>query len=313
MVSDRLIFEDKALISVIMCTYNEPVEWVEEAVNSILCQSYKVIEFIIVVDDPTNHAIVDFLYSLNDERIRIYINEKNLGLVKSLNRAIKYCKGEYIARMDADDISYKNRLERQLIYLENKKLDLVGCDFLNFDTHGNLSIKKGGYSFEVCMKLLKIGNYIAHPTWLAKKKLFYDLDGYREIETCEDYDFLRRAINRGYSVANVNEVLFQYRQNNLGISSSNWAKQATITRILADNYNMGYEVTEKECVDKLNGKYLKEYDNYVLIRSLRNKYKNSNNIIKKVWSVFQVMRISTFYYEKYKKYKSSLLIKGEHR
>lgn len=103
-------------ISVIMSTFNEKLEWVKEAIDSIINQTYRNIEFIIIVDNPNNIELKNMLeqYCIEDDRIKIIVNEFNIGLVKSLNKALKICSGEFIARMDADDISVKYRLEKQL-------------------------------------------------------------------------------------------------------------------------------------------------------------------------------------------------------
>ena len=108
-------------ISVIMSTYNEKEIWVKEAVDSILNQTVNDFEFIIIVDKPDNNKIIDLLheYEMNDKRVKVYINNKNLGLVKSLNKAIRLSNGKFIARMDADDYSYPQRFEKQLNLLQN--------------------------------------------------------------------------------------------------------------------------------------------------------------------------------------------------
>ena len=89
-----------------MSSYNEPIEYVQKAVNSILNQTYKYFEFIIVIDNPNNSELISFLSSTanKDERIILLINKRNIGLAMSLNRALSVSTGGFIARMDADDI-----------------------------------------------------------------------------------------------------------------------------------------------------------------------------------------------------------------
>ena len=83
---------------------------------------------IIIIDNPKNLDAINYVkeLSLNDNRIKFYINEQNIGLANSLNKALKYANGTYIARMDADDIALPNRLEDSYNYLVNNKLDFVG-------------------------------------------------------------------------------------------------------------------------------------------------------------------------------------------
>ena len=133
------------MISVIMSTYHEPLEYVEKSVDSILCQTYGDFEFIISVDDPENRKLIDFLKNKadGDSRIKIIVNEKNIGLPKTLNNAIAVAKGDYIARMDADDISLPDRFECQLKLIEEKNLDLVGCNIIDIDGKDNVLNPKG--------------------------------------------------------------------------------------------------------------------------------------------------------------------------
>src|SRR5699024_9921478 len=98
------------------------------------------IEFIIVLDAPDNELVLKLLkkYQTSDDRIKIIINNQNQGLAKSLNTGIKSSSGEYIARMDADDISFKNRLDVQISFLEkNADYDIVSTNRVDIDEDGN--------------------------------------------------------------------------------------------------------------------------------------------------------------------------------
>src|SRR5699024_5552594 len=120
-----------ALVSVIMSVYNETETELALAIESILNQTYKDIEFIIVLDAPDNELVLKLIkkYQTSDDRIKIIINNQNQGLAKSLNTGIKSSSGEYIARMDADDISFKNRLDVQISFLEkNADYDIVSTN-----------------------------------------------------------------------------------------------------------------------------------------------------------------------------------------
>ena len=129
----------KHKISVIMACYNEEKEWVRESINSILGQSFDDFEYIIVLDNPNNKLLRDYLEEIKkiDDRIKLIINDKNEGLVSSLNKAIKYSTGEYIARMDSDDISMNNRLEIQYEYLENNpEISLISSKAIIINENG---------------------------------------------------------------------------------------------------------------------------------------------------------------------------------
>ena len=104
-------------ISVILSAYNEEERWFRKAVESILNQSFKEFELILILDNPNNELLDKIIkeYKEKDSRIIYIKNEKNLGLVESLNRGIKASSGLYIARMDADDIAKPTRIEKQEI------------------------------------------------------------------------------------------------------------------------------------------------------------------------------------------------------
>ena len=105
-------------ISVIMPVYNADIQYLREAAESILNQSFKDFE-LIIIDDGSTNGTWNYLSSLSDARIRLMQNKTNIGVTKSLNIGLKAARGEYIARMDADDISARDRLEKQLIYMEH--------------------------------------------------------------------------------------------------------------------------------------------------------------------------------------------------
>ena len=100
------------LVSVIMGNYNTPVSYLRESIDSILAQTYTDFE-LIIVDDASTDDSPAVLESYDDPRIRILYNEENLGLAKSLNRALDICRGEFVARMDSDDICLPERFEKQ--------------------------------------------------------------------------------------------------------------------------------------------------------------------------------------------------------
>ena len=115
-------------VSVIMATYKEPENQLRRSIESILNQTYKAFEYIIILDNPDNsdHIRIIKEYQQKDNRIQFHINEKNQGLTYSLNRGLSYANGKYICRMDADDISVPERLQWQKEYLEKCNVDLIG-------------------------------------------------------------------------------------------------------------------------------------------------------------------------------------------
>ena len=111
---------EKPLVSVIMGVYNTKPEYLKQAVESILAQTYDNLEFVIVDDGNRKDEIISYLHRIkqSDNRVKIIVNEENIGLTRSLNKAIDHSRGKYIARMDSDDISLPDRLLKQVEYME---------------------------------------------------------------------------------------------------------------------------------------------------------------------------------------------------
>lgn len=213
------------LVSVIMSVYNEKPKWLKKSIDSILNQTYSNFEFIIVLDNPENSELKYILdeYKSKDSRVKVLINEVNKGLVFSLNKALNECIGQYIARMDADDISYPDRLEKQIKYLIDNNLDLIGSNITLFKNDREIFYKTNKLlTHKYLTKLLSIGTIgIVHPTFFAKKEVFDKLNGYKNAFHAEDMEFLGRLIFHGFKVGNIKEVLFDCRYSENSITKTN--------------------------------------------------------------------------------------------
>lgn len=260
------------LISILMSVYNESLNYVQKSVNSILAQTYSKIELIIIIDDPTNRPVINYLYGVKNkfDNVKICINEKNRGLIYSLNEGIKLCEGYYVARMDADDISLFSRLKEEVNFLEHNEYDIVGSNYYKINSMDTIIDKTNyaGNNFQVKKRLQKI-NCVGHPTWLLKKTVYEELNGYRNIYSCEDYDFLLRASLRGYKIGVFETPLLKYRINENGISQQNSIRQKIISNLLAKNYKRN-EILDLD--------WLNEYLN-------SNKYKRKVNKEKKLFKL----------------------------
>lgn len=257
------------MISVIMSTYKEDERLLRESIESILNQTYRDFEYIIILDYPDNdvHKSVIEEYALKDDRIHFYINEKNMGLTDSLNRGLSLCHGEYIARMDADDISLPDRLERQMKYLEKNHYDLIGGITEMINENGSLlySIKSVPTDPKKINKALRYSQCIAHPTWLGRKEVFEKNAGYRHMPLCEDYDFTLRAVLNGFVVSNLNEAVLKYRMTSNSISRSNLFEQYLYMSYITNEYknnriasvDKAYAYVQQHLNEKDSDKYLK--------------------------------------------------------
>ncbi|MDG6764613.1 glycosyltransferase [Lactiplantibacillus plantarum] len=160
-------------ISVIMSVYNERPEQVQQAVDSILKQTYLPREFVIVLDNPERSDLKDLLmdYDFRVEMIKLVCNPENLGLAASLNKAIELASSELIARMDADDISVTNRLEVELEALKTRDLDLISGNITYLDEQDEVVGEKSAIpeAEPLIQKILPYGSTIIHPTVLMRK------------------------------------------------------------------------------------------------------------------------------------------------
>ena len=257
------------MISVIMSTYKEDERLLRESIESILNQTYRDFEYIIILDYPDNdvHKSVIEEYAIKDDRIHFYINEKNMGLTDSLNRGLSLCHGEYIARMDADDISLPDRLERQMEYLEKNHYDLIGGITEMINENGSLlySIKSVPTDPKKINKALRYSQCIAHPTWLGRKEVFEKNSGYRHMPLCEDYDFTLRAVLNGFVISNLNEAVLKYRMTSNSISRSNLFEQYLYMSYITNEYknkrvasvDKAYAYVQQHLNDSDTEKYLK--------------------------------------------------------
>lgn len=272
----RAEMDNTPKISVIMSAYNESLDELNKSIDSIKNQTYQNIEFIIVGDNPENKNIKMAVQTANDQRIKFIENEENIGLVLSLNKAISKATGNFIARMDADDISKENRLKDELRYMQRNNLDIVGSFIEIVDEKG--TVQKDVMRFPITTShvkwFMRWGSCLAHPTWLVKSKVYHDLNGYRNVPRCEDYDFVLRAIAHGYKVGNIPKVELSYRIRQSGVSKSHEAEQFLLRDYLAKNMKQIDLLTEESIAEFLNSETF-----YRQLEQL-SYYKNSKQIIK---------------------------------
>jgi glycosyltransferase involved in cell wall biosynthesis len=238
--------EMKPFISVIMSVYNAE-QFLREAIDSILNQTYDNFEFIII-DDASTDSSNAILRSYNDHRIRVHLNKENSGLTKSLNIGLALAKGTYIARQDADDVSYPERFQRQLDFFQaNPGLDIAGTQATYIYEDGQLA-----KVFHISKPLTKTGvqfsliydSPFVHSTVMFKcESIWGKLNGYDErFRTNQDFELWSRAA-AGLSLANMREVLLNFRIVKTSISSG--YKTGDIHKLKSILYNnciqLGFE------------------------------------------------------------------------
>ena len=199
----------KPLVSVVMAEYNTDLELLNCSIRSILDQTYGNFEFIII-DDCGKNNVNEIVKKYHDKRIIVLKNNRNRGLVYSLNKGIKNAKGKYIARMDTDDFSYPNRLEVEVEFLENNpKYSLVAsnCDFYN--DNGVWGRLKSG-SCEITEKKLLRSGSIIHPTVMVSTAALKKIGGYLNFERCEDYATWIELYLNNFKLYKIDEILLKY-------------------------------------------------------------------------------------------------------
>lgn len=224
------------LVTVLMSVHNGE-KYLETAVNSILRQTLRDFNFLIIDDASTDNSpqmLKEF--ARKDARIRILTNRTNLGLAASLNRGISQIETRYIARMDADDIAVPQRLERQLQYMESHpEIAAVGSGVGRFSINNNFCFHI--YQPACSPNIIKnrsynIGPQLVHPTVVVRTEALKKVGNYREqFISTQDYDLWLRMLE-SYELSNLPEILLYYRKEQQGISFQRQSEQS-INHILA--------------------------------------------------------------------------------
>lgn len=240
-------------ISVIMGIYNCE-NTLSYAIDSIINQTYTNWE-LIMCDDCSTDNTYNIAKRYKDEypnKIKLIKNSKNKKLAATLNECLKYVDGDYIARMDDDDICKLNRFEKQVAFLENNpEYDLVGCQMMVFSGEEILG-KKSIVEYPNKYTQRK-SNPFAHPTILAKRKVFDELKGYKttkETQRCEDVELWFRFYEHGFKGYNIQEDLYMYREDKKNLKKRKFVYSLDCARV----YYNGFK----------KAKYPKKYYIYIL-------------------------------------------------
>jgi glycosyltransferase involved in cell wall biosynthesis len=281
-------------ISVLIPTYNVE-DYIEESITSILNQTYKNIE-VIVVDDCSTDNTYSILENIafKDNRLKVYRNIENKKISYTLNKALKYSTGEYIARMDGDDVCSLDKLEIQMNYLiNNKNIDLVGVSTISIDEEGR---EIGRTRLLGDFKLLKVISKFSTPVshiWLTKREAYDNLNGYRSMDGVEDYDFLLRMITLGYKFSNISEYYgYKVRIRKGNSTSSIGAKQRKafeyVRRLYKERIKNGKDSYSRENYNQFIKLSKSENDKYIESMELLNKafiYRSDGN---KKWVILAI-------------------------
>ncbi len=212
-------------VTVLMSAYNAE-KYLNEAINSILNQTYKNFEFLII-NDASKDKTLEIINSYKDNRIVVIRNKKNIGLTKSLNKGLKNAKGEFIARQDADDVSFPHRLQKQVTYLDrNKSIGLLGSAWRLIDNNGKTIQDCSAYDGKNAV------HFICHGSVMIRKACILNIGCYREIfKYAQDYDLWLR-ISEICGIANLKEPLYKLRLHSESVSRVKKAEQELLASLI---------------------------------------------------------------------------------
>jgi glycosyltransferase involved in cell wall biosynthesis len=194
-------------LTVLMPVYNS-AKFLDQAIESILNQSLKDFEFIIIDDCSTDNSVA-IIEGYNDTRIRFYKNESNLGISATLNKGIELANSEWIARMDSDDISYPDRLQRQYDFIsQHPEGALFSCWARVIDQEGRF-VRQDNFRSEYYYYNLTFICWIYHPTVIYRKTAVKEVGMY-SVPYAEDFELFWQ-LSRKYKIYNIAEVLLDYR------------------------------------------------------------------------------------------------------
>lgn len=227
-------------VSVIMPVYREKEGFVRQAIESILNQTLTDFQYIIILDDPDNDELKQVIheYCKNDSRIHFIVNDRNMGCPLTKNKGILLSTTEYVAIMDADDVSYPDRLETQLKRMEKDDVDFLAGYVEVIDEEDTVLYRMDNLpvKHEDVVKKMRVNNCMPHPAWMLKKRSYVALEGYADIQGCEDYDLLLRAMNAGYKLGNCDRIILKYRLSQQSISRDNLYRQYLMMLYIQDKY-----------------------------------------------------------------------------
>jgi len=224
----------KPLVSVVLPVYNGE-EYLADAINSILAQTFSDFELILIDDGSTDGSPkILHAYEQRDPRVRVIVRE-NRGLVTTLNDAIDIARGKWIARMDQDDIALPHRLKCQLEWLETTGADISGSWVRRFGSSDKRLIRVRQTDEAIKIEILFCSPF-AHPAVMMRAELVKHLRYDIACEKAEDYDLWERAAEAGWKMTNVQQVLLMYRVHATQISSKAAMSQQQVSLQIQRRY-----------------------------------------------------------------------------
>lgn len=229
---------DSPKVTVLMPVYNGE-KYLQEAIDSILNQTFIDFEFLIV-DDGSQDESIGIVKSYTDPRIRLIENSENRGIEHVLNQGLEIAQGRYIARMDCDDISMNRRLELQVMFMEqNPEVGVLGGAFRTFGTNGMRGVDRLPENDNELKAQLLFDGPFAHPTVMFRKTALGDVRYSSDYQYVKDYDFWTKLAPIT-KFANLSENLLFYRVHPTQVGSANKEEQRKNARKVRHRFVMEY-------------------------------------------------------------------------
>ena len=219
------------LISVLLSVYNDD-ENIKKSIDSILSQSYKNIE-LLIIDDCSTDKTYEIINEIKDTRVKIFRNKDNKGLTKSLNILIKESKGQILARQDSDDVSLPNRLEIQ--YSELQKSQLDACTTRAHIKNSKRSIPRFSHLLPLSI-VIKYKNPFIHGTLMIRKSVILNIGMYDEnIKYAQDYKLFIELLKKNFKIKILRKKLYVLNMKNNISTLKKEEQQSFFKKIKEDN------------------------------------------------------------------------------
>jgi len=286
----------KIKASVLLPTLNTKEEYLEKSISSILGQTHKNLELIIVVDGSNDDEFI--AKKFNDNRIAVIKHKETQGIAKSLNEAIRKSTGKYLVRMDADDISEPRRIERQIAYMEkHQDIDVASTFYVKFGDKYKITCESFTKPNDIKARLFFMDT-IAHPAVITRRStmLDYNYEYDPSYEKAEDYELWNRMAldGRRFSIMRYYALFYRIHVNQVGVSKRQ-QQLAQVERIHKDTLTkLGIDSKNAHFMSILAGGQEKVTDKYALKKFIgsvlaANKAHNiyPHSVLKKVlWSAY---------------------------
>ena len=220
------------LVTVLIPVYNGE-KFLAEAIDSVLNQTFSDFELLIVNDCSTDKSR-NIINSYQDKRIRLINNEKNIGQTKSMNRGLKLAKGKYIARLDQDDVSCKDRLQLQIKYISGLSKTILGSWAYDINNNSEtVGYIQNPLDNDSIIDSLAISSSLTHSSIFMERKDMLSLGGYSDkYNIAMDWALWIKAAKNNYKFMNIPKYLIGLRKHSMQVTKSNRGKKDLNKEIL---------------------------------------------------------------------------------